>query len=103
MMQVYDKKASNVYGWLKWIIEAGLTLNFPEGAWTRKYTSLDTITNKTVKKYMFKVMNQVEKEISEIVKLVPSYSLMFDGWTENSYHFIGLFLCCNSKTDDLSP
>lgn len=101
LISLYDKKAINVFGWLEWIIEDALCLNFPEKPLTRKYTNLDKTTNQTVKKYMFKLVKEVEKKISVIANNIPSYALMFDGWTENSTHFIGLFLCCSGKRDDL--
>lgn len=84
-----DSKSSNVYKWLDWIIMDELELNFCEKTRTRQNSSLSNIGTKTLKKYLFKLVAAVEKKITTIATASQCYALLFDGWSEDSCHFIG--------------
>ena len=49
---------------------------------------------KTLKKYMFRLVRAVEKKITTIVNAAPKFAVVFDGWSEDATHFIGLFITC---------
>lgn len=90
------KKGRNIYGWLNWICCDLKPFNFVENEYTRLYTNLDPISENTLKKYVGAVTKSVEKIISD---LLPSkFSIIIDGWTKKSTHFIGIFAAYSSAT-----
>jgi hypothetical protein len=58
-------KAMTHFGWLDWIVEKNLPLSFCEAPTTRKYTSLEPICSKTLKKTLLQTLRLVEKKIKE--------------------------------------
>ena len=64
---------------------------------TQKSSNLKPISITMHKKYLFKVVEVVEKKISVKVTTTPLFALLFDGWTENSTHFVGLFIVYPGK------
>ena len=52
---------------------------------------------KTLKKYLFKLVDAVKKKVTVRACVAVSYALVFDGWSEASRHFIGLFIVYPGK------
>ena len=75
-----DSRSTNIFKWLEWIVMGELELIFCEKDLTRSNTKLQPISVKTLKKYMFKLVEAVEKKVSVKVSTAPSYALVFDGW-----------------------
>ena len=98
-----DSRSTNIFKWLEWIVMGELELIFCEKDLTRSNTKLQPISVKTLKKYMFKLVEAVEKKVSVKVSTAPSYALVFDGWSENSTHFIGLFVVHPGKEYAADP
>lgn len=92
-----SRSALNIYGWIEWVCVSLKPFSFPEDPLTRKYTNLGCMTNVTLKKYMEKLVREVEQKISD--DLPNIFSLVIDGWTKRSTHFIGLFASypCNNQ------
>ena len=84
-----DKKSSNVFTWLEWIVMEELPLQFCEDPLTRKNTTLSMISAKTLKKYLFLVVTGVEQKIQTLAKAKKKYALVFDDWSEDGVHFLG--------------
>ena len=84
-----SRSALNIYGWIEWVCVGLKPFSFPEDPLTRKYTNLGNMTNVTLKKYMEKLVYEVEKKISD--DLPNTFSLVIDDWTKGSTHFIGFF------------
>ena len=55
----------------------------------RRYCNLKTISVETLLKYMDFLVVEVEDSIME--NLPRRFALAFDGWSEDSTHFIGIF------------
>jgi hypothetical protein len=73
-------------------------LIFCEKILTQCNTRLEPNSVKTLKKYLFKVVEAVEKKVSVRASAAAvSYALVFDGWSEASRHFIGLFIVYPGK------
>ena len=101
---MFDTRSTNVFKWLEWIIMDEHELAFCEKDLTRCNASLETISVKTLKKYLFKVVQSVEKKISaKAMALASSYALVFDGWSEASKHFIGMYIAYPAKEVDADP
>lgn len=65
-------------------------LSFCEKDRTKENTNLPKICSKTLKKYMFMLVDAVEKKITTLALAASPYALIFDGWTEDSTHFVSL-------------
>ena len=76
---------------------------FCEKELTQKNSNLKPISVTTLKKYLFKVVEAVEKKITVKVATAPLFALLFDGWTENSTHFVGLFIVYPGKEPSDDP
>ena len=70
---------------------------------TQKSSNLKPISVTTLKKYLFKVVEVVEKKITVKVTTTPLFALLFDGWTEDSTHFVGLFIVYPGKEPSDDP
>jgi len=71
------KKAQLLYSWLEWVIMCDHPFEFVNNKYTKKYTSLEPICDKTLKKYMQSLCTEVE---STIKKIIPqNFGLIFDG------------------------
>ncbi len=84
-----DTKATNIYGWIDWIVSENLPLNFCEKESSRKYSKLKPVSVETVKKYMELLVGEVENCIRQ--ELPNIFAIVFDGWSEDSTHLIGMF------------
>ncbi len=84
-----DTKSRNVYKWLDWIVMDELELGFCEKEFTRENSTLEKISAKTLKKYMFRLVAAVEKKITAMAAAASKYALVFDGWTRDGALFIG--------------
>lgn len=84
-----DTKSSNIYSWIDWIVSENLPFNFCEKDSTRKYSKLTSISVETVMKYMELLVVEVEDRIRK--ELPEKFAIVFDGWSEDSTHFLGIF------------
>ena len=100
---LFDSHSTNVFKWLEWIVMDEHEFLFCEKELTQKNSNLKPISVKTLKKYLFKVVEVVEKKISVKVATAPLFALLFDGWTEDSTHFVGLFIVYPGKTPSDDP
>ena len=84
-----DSKSSSIYGWIEWIVARNLPFNFCEDEITRKNVNLKPISVETLKKYMELLWMEVELKIKEILQ--EKFAIIFDGWSEDSTHFLGIY------------
>lgn len=82
-------KADTIFSWLEWICIGMKPFSFISDHLTRKYTSLEPLCVNTLKKYMEIVVRHVEMKIAKA--LPERFAIIFDGWSENSTHFVALF------------
>jgi hypothetical protein len=76
-------------------------LAFCEKDPTQGNANLEAIFVKTLKKYLFKVVKAVEKKKSATAMAIATlYALFFDGWSEASKHFIGMYIVFPAKEVD---
>lgn len=84
-----NKKGTKVFKWLEWIVMSNLPFQFVEDPLTRKNTSLESITDETVKKYLVLVTESVEKRIAD--DLPEKFGIVIDGWSDGTTHYIAVF------------
>lgn len=95
-----QNNARTVFDWLESII---ISLKFCEKPLVRKTFNLGKMTAKTLKKYMFHVVTGVETKIRTLAKAKKQYALVFDGWSEDAVHFIGLFISLPAEDASVNP
>ena len=83
------KKGDNIYAWIRWICVGMKPFEFVEDPLTREFSRLQPISVTTLKKYMDLLTREVEKKKGLV--LPAKFSLVVDGWTKKSTHFIGIF------------
>lgn len=89
LTSLIDTKSSNIYGWIDWVVSQNFPFSFCENAINRKYTKLKPISTETLMKYMDLLVIEVEQHIRR--ELPERFAIVFDGWSEDSTHFIAIF------------
>ena len=84
-----SKTGNNYFSWINWICTDLRPFHFVEEELTREYSKLEPICTKTLKKYMDRVTKRVEQKISSL--LPEKFSIVLDGWTKKSTHFVAVF------------
>ncbi|RLN85404.1 hypothetical protein BBJ28_00015643 [Nothophytophthora sp. Chile5] len=84
-----DQDTSSMYDCLRWIVERNMPLSEVESPLTRQLVKMRPTTPATVKSYMRRVAERVGNAIA--VEMGSVVSLMFDGWTHSSHHFVAIF------------
>lgn len=87
-----NKKASDIFAWIEWVIECNLPLSFCDRPLTKKYSSLMSISSQTLVKYMEKLTLHLENKLVSL--LTPKFGLCIDSWSSNSTHFTAIFALC---------
>ncbi|RHY62366.1 hypothetical protein DYB34_013738 [Aphanomyces astaci] len=85
-----DKKSYNVFRWIEWICMDEIELAFVGKTLTRHNSNLEPISVNTFKKYAGALTRAVETRVAANLDNTP-FAVVFDGWTENTHHFVGLF------------
>jgi hypothetical protein len=66
LLHYFRKRDSNVFYWIKWIVEDRLLFNFCENEDARSYSKLEPISNTLLKQEMLKLTLLVEGKIKKI-------------------------------------
>ena len=93
-----NPKTVQVYGWLDWVVTKGLPFTFCEDETNCQYSRLKPLSYKTFMKYLGKVSDLVKQRIAQ--NLPEVFGLCFDGWSDDSVHYIGLFAYYVSERGD---
>jgi hypothetical protein len=84
-----DDHTTNMYDWIRWVVERRLPLSEVENPLTRQMVKLKRTCATTLKSYMEHIAVQVGKKLTQ--ELGSKFGLMFDGWSSGSRHYLGLF------------
>ena len=93
----HNSKTVQVYGWVKLITGALLPFNIVENPIFIQAIKLKPIARKTVSKYITLLTRHVEGKIAS--RLPLKFALIFDGWSANQAHFVGVFATFPSSND----
>ncbi|RHZ25905.1 hypothetical protein DYB26_007287 [Aphanomyces astaci] len=83
------KPVQAVHRWLTWITASLMPFSFCENDMARRFTTLGTISVKTLMKWMHVMGRWMESKISET--LPESFAIVYDGWTSGSTHYVAMF------------
>lgn len=90
---VVGPHARNAFGWLELIIMKDLPLNSCEDNIVCKYVNLKPMSVKTLKKYMHRLCNVVEKRLKKLLASTPYRGLMDDMWENGAGDkYLGTFV-----------
>ena len=78
-----------------------MPLNFVEDELVRKYITLSPISSDTLRKYIIKGANALDKKIAR--SLPNSFGLVLDAWTDNSLHYIAIFAAYSYDNELKTP
>jgi len=87
--KIVSDKAKGIFGWIEWIVMADLPITIVDNPYYRKRSNLPQTSYKTITKYMEKLLEIVQRNIKRY--LPPTFGIIFDGWTCDSEHYIGVF------------
>ncbi|KAG1697248.1 hypothetical protein DVH05_016536 [Phytophthora capsici] len=103
-----DEFSRTIYHWLDWIIMENRELSMCEKVKTRKYTRLNRVSVKTLKKNMFGLEGVVQGRIKLRLR-GKKVGFAIDAWTEDGTHFVAIIgvtevdkylLCFSTLTDE---
>lgn len=90
----YSAREESIWQWIELIVFENLPVHaVVSERWRRalKQNSKDEkVAKATVKKVMYKMVELIEKDIGSQMKRSEVGSLMYDGWTKDSMHFVGV-------------
>ncbi|KAG6962081.1 hypothetical protein JG688_00008784 [Phytophthora aleatoria] len=78
-----------IYLWMRWIIQCNLPITEVENKLTRKVVTMKPTTVRAMKVYLRYVAGKVDQTIAS--EMGESFGLMFDRWTCNFLHLLGIF------------
>ncbi|ETL77627.1 hypothetical protein L917_21431, partial [Phytophthora nicotianae] len=84
-----DEFSRTIYHWLDWIIMDNRKLSMCEKVKTRKYTRLNRVSTKTLKKSMFGLESVVQGRIKLLLR-GKKVGFAIDAWTEEGMHFVAV-------------
>ncbi|KAK1931338.1 hypothetical protein P3T76_013094 [Phytophthora citrophthora] len=86
-----DAVTSDIYDWLRWVVERNLPLCEDENPFTRKLVKMQPTSVVALKTYMKRVATRVGTALAEAMG--TSFSIMYDGWTSGIHHLVRFSLC----------
>ncbi|OWY93765.1 hypothetical protein PHMEG_00036715, partial [Phytophthora megakarya] len=84
-----DEVTRNIYQSMEWIPARNLPITEVENKTTRAVVIMNPATVKTLMQHMRHVALSIGKTIA--TEMGTSFCLIFDGWTNNSLHFLGIY------------
>ena len=90
-------KSGNIYGWMGLIINGLLPFSAAESKVFRRNVKHDAPCLETFMKYMSLLTEVVENKISSFLPL--KFTLVFDGWSHNSTHYLAVFASYPAPTE----
>lgn len=84
-------KASNIYAWMRVVIDGNHAFSIVEDSVLREYMKLSPISRNTLMEYLERTYEATKTVIR--CNLPPRFGLMFDGWDHNDRHYTAVFCC----------
>ena len=82
--------------WISYLVERNQPISLVDCPATRRLARLKPVSSKSVRKHILSLMTIVKEYIKHL--LPAKFVLIFDGWTEGTDHYIGIWASYN-KTD----
>ena len=85
----FNSKTVQMHGWLDLVLNGLLPFCIVDNPVFIRCVKFKPIARNTLSKYMSLLTQRVEQKVSAI--LPDKFAVIFDGWTANQTHFVGLF------------
>ena len=81
--------------WISYLVERNQPISLVDCPATRRLAKLKPVSSKSVRKHILSLMTVVKEHIKH--RLLPAkFALVFDGWTEGTDHYIGIWASYNT-------
>lgn len=93
----FRKQTVHLHGWIHFVVMGLQPFSIVSNPVLCQHTKYDTITLPTLNKYLGRLTKAVEVKIS---KLLPEkFSIVLDGWTSSSTHYVAIFATFPSDSE----
>ncbi|MEM7299387.1 MAG: hypothetical protein AAF391_14110 [Bacteroidota bacterium] len=94
---IASKQALSAYNWIRFIVKSNQPLSVVESSSLREFLKWVPPSFQSLRKYILRISNIVKEEV--IRDLPSQFNIMFDGWSCNNIHYVGIFaVYINEKT-----
>lgn len=83
-----SEREKEVAKWMEFIVMKNLPVSFVNCPYTRDIARLKHISAQTLRGHILDVLSLMQEAIQE--ELPAKFSIVFDGWTEGTQHYIGV-------------
>lgn len=83
-----SEREKEVYKWVEFVVMKNLPVSFVDCPYTRDVTRLRNISSQTLRAIILDLLAVVNETIQ--AELPSKFTIVFDGWTEGSTHYIGI-------------
>lgn len=80
--------------WISYLVERNQPISLVDCPATRRLARLKPVSSKSVRKHILSLMSVVKEYIKQ--RLPAKFVLIFDGWTEGTDHYIGIWASYNT-------
>jgi hypothetical protein len=95
---VSTEAKTNIFAWIEWVVMADLLLTVVDNDLFRKRSNLLPTSYKTLSKTMGLLASLCRANIKR--SLPPTFGIIFDGWSCDGEHYIGIFATWVRDKDD---
>ena len=86
-IRISDRE-KEVCKWIEFVVMKNLPVSFVDCPYTRDITRLKNISAQSLRCHILQLLCVVKERIQS--ELPPKFTIVFDGWTEGSHHYIGI-------------
>jgi hypothetical protein len=99
--KMFNNKAVRYYHWIKTFLSINLSFEDVDNADLREFSKFGAMCGKTIRNVMQQMVALVEEAISS--ELPEKFGLAFDGWSQGTEHFIGIFAVFPDPVNESAP
>ncbi len=92
----YSRKVVNKHGWQEFVIHGLLPFSVAENVQYRKHVKYQSISVKSLRKYVDLLTSKVEAKISAL--LPNKFGIVFDGWSQGDTHYASVLATYSTET-----
>ena len=83
-----SEREKEMFNWINFIVMKNLPVSFVDCPYTRDITRLKPISAQKLRCHILSLLSVVKETIK--AELPTKFSIVFDGWTEGTHHYIGI-------------
>ena len=83
-----------MYEWINYLVIKNMPISHVDCPYTRRITKMKAVSSKSVRKHILSLVALVRQKIT--LRLPDKFVIIFDGWTEGTDHYIGIWASYNT-------